>query len=190
MVFNEEQISVFDQEETVRKQALLSIALTMAVMVLFAAGTVLSAEPPAGTASVAKASDTASVPLKPGQKMVMLYVSKMTCNGCVDQINKTLTSVNGVDKVEVNLKEGTAQVIYDPTKVQPEALAAAVTKAGYPASLTSDKKTATAKAGCDPSACGLKKTCGSQTCTHKAASDSIEKGATCDPKTKTCTPNK
>ena len=173
-----------------KKQALLMTALTVAVMTLFTAGTVLSAEPITGTATVAKMGDTASVPLKPGQKMVMLYVSKMTCNGCVDHVNKALTSVSGVDKVEVSLKEGVARVIYDPIKVTPEALVAAVTKAGYSSSLTPNKVAAAAKAGCDPSACGMTKTCDPKACAHKAVSDSMGKGATCDPKKKTCTPGK
>lgn len=189
-MFNKERISVFSQEETVRKQVLL-IALNIVVIVLFMAVAAFPAEPAAGTTTTTKTSDATTTSLKPGQKLVTLYVSNMACNNCVNYVNKALTGIDGVDKVEISLKGGTAQVVYDTTKVQPEALVAAVTKAGYPTSLVLDKTAATAKAGC-PAACGRKESCGSKACKHKVASDSVvvEKGATCDPKTKTCTPGK
>ena len=64
-----------------------------------------------------------------------MNVKGMTCQGCVKQITKSLVSVEGVSDVVVSLEDGTAQVAYDTDKVKPEALTAAVVKAGFKAEL-------------------------------------------------------
>ncbi len=59
-------------------------------------------------------------------------VDKMKCNGCVATVRDTASKVPGVVSAEVDLKTGTAVVEGD---FNPQAVADALTNAGYPASL-------------------------------------------------------
>ena len=63
----------------------------------------------------------------------VLDVSGMDCASCVAHVTKAATSVAGVRKADVNLARGRAVVEFDPAVVRPEAIASAVTEAGYPA---------------------------------------------------------
>lgn len=58
-------------------------------------------------------------------------ISGMTCASCVRRVERALTKVEGVADANVNLATERATVRFDPALVQPEALAAAITKAGY-----------------------------------------------------------
>ncbi|MFH2056266.1 MAG: heavy-metal-associated domain-containing protein [bacterium] len=69
-----------------------------------------------------------------------LTVNKMTCGGCVAQVNKTLGEMDGVCAVDVNLEKASATVVFHTDKVTPEAMIAAISKAGYEASLTETSK--------------------------------------------------
>jgi len=100
-----------------------------------------------------KTANASMASAKDGEKVVLLNVSNMTCNGCVTHVTKALSAVDGVSDVKDNLEKGTAEVKFATAKVQPEMLTAAVVKAGYPAQFA-DAKVATADAkGCDPAAC-------------------------------------
>lgn len=70
-----------------------------------------------------------AVPAPP--KMITLAVSEMSCASCVSRVEKTLLKVAGVQRAEVNLATEKAVVYADP--LQPQALVAALEKAGYPA---------------------------------------------------------
>jgi Cu+-exporting ATPase len=59
-----------------------------------------------------------------------LQVTGMTCASCVTRVEKTLRSVPGVRSASVNLATERATVVAGPS-VTPDALAAAVRKAGY-----------------------------------------------------------
>lgn len=61
-----------------------------------------------------------------------LEVKGMTCPACPITVRKVLKRVPGVADAAVDLKTGTAEVKFDPARVQPEALAKAVTGAGFP----------------------------------------------------------
>lgn len=63
-------------------------------------------------------------------KQAQFSVSGMKCDGCVAKVRETLTKFPGVVDAEVDLKDGTAIVKGD---VEPEAVAKALTDAGYPA---------------------------------------------------------
>jgi copper chaperone CopZ len=114
----------------------------------------------------AKATTTA-VSAKAEGEAVLLNVSNMTCGGCVKHVTKVLSEVEGVEDVTVSLEKGTAEVICDAKTVEADMLTKAVVKAGYPATLataTEETKTTAhkcsstcAKKGCDPTACGMKK---------------------------------
>jgi P-type Cu+ transporter len=62
---------------------------------------------------------------------VTFPVTGMTCASCVRRIEKALGRVEGVQQANVNLATEKATVTYDPKLVAPEALKAAVEKAGY-----------------------------------------------------------
>ncbi len=61
-----------------------------------------------------------------------LYVSDISCAGCVDTIETALKSVEGVDEVHVNFADRTATVSGD---VPDDALIQAIGKSGYTASI-------------------------------------------------------
>lgn len=63
----------------------------------------------------------------------LLQVANMTCGSCVGTITETANGLPGVASTEVNLTLGTAKVAYDPQKISPEAIASAVSGAGFPA---------------------------------------------------------
>ena len=93
-----------------------------------------------------------------------LSVDKMTCGGCVSHINKTLGEMDGVCAIDVNLENASATVVYHADKVTTETMIQAISKAGYPTTLTDISKVdKTALAACKKScanaaACTGKKT--------------------------------
>ncbi len=61
-----------------------------------------------------------------------LPVLGMSCAACATAVERTLTKkAAGVIKANVNIATETADIEYDPTQTDPQALAAAVEKAGY-----------------------------------------------------------
>ena len=53
--------------------------------------------------------------------------------GCVANVTRAIKGVNGVAEVDINLPRGRARIGFDPARTTPDALAAAITAAGYPA---------------------------------------------------------
>lgn len=66
-------------------------------------------------------------------RTVTLGVEHMTCAACPITVRKALSHVTGVSASTVDMKAHTATVTFDPTRTSPEALAMAVTQAGFPA---------------------------------------------------------
>ena len=66
-------------------------------------------------------------------RTVTLGVEHMTCAACPITVRKALSQVAGVSASRVDMKTHTATVTFDAARTTPEALAAAVTDAGYPA---------------------------------------------------------
>ena len=64
-----------------------------------------------------------------GQETVALSVSGMTCGGCVKTLTSSLESVDGVERVDVVLDTGRAEIYGD--RLDREALAHAVQKVGF-----------------------------------------------------------
>ena len=62
-------------------------------------------------------------------------IEKLTCGSCVSNIESALSSLDGIGSVEVNLTSNRGRVTYDPSEIDSSAIAAAITKAGYPASV-------------------------------------------------------
>ena len=72
-------------------------------------------------------------PLAAEPRTVTLAVEHMTCAACPITVRKALSHVAGVSASTVDMQAHTATVTFDPTRTTPEALAAAVSQAGYPA---------------------------------------------------------
>ena len=66
-------------------------------------------------------------------RTVTLGVEHMTCAACPITVRKALSQVAGVSASAVDMKTHTATITFDPARTTPEALAAAVSNAGYPA---------------------------------------------------------
>ncbi|MBN8197135.1 heavy-metal-associated domain-containing protein [Thalassospira povalilytica] len=66
--------------------------------------------------------------------MVKLKVEKMSCGHCANAVTAAATKVSGVESAEVDLESGEIAV---SGTADVNALIAAITDAGYPASVTS-----------------------------------------------------
>ncbi|MGD0767347.1 MAG: heavy metal translocating P-type ATPase [Tepidisphaeraceae bacterium] len=65
---------------------------------------------------------------------IILQVEGMNCASCVSHVQKAALRVAGVEDCRVNLAMGTAAVKLDSGKTTAQAVAAAITESGYPAS--------------------------------------------------------
>ncbi|MGF1908021.1 heavy metal translocating P-type ATPase [Vibrio kasasachensis] len=74
-------------------------------------------------------------------KSYNLLIGGMTCASCVSSVEKTLLSVDGVSKVQVNLAEQSAIVIGSSEQLDNDELTLAVARAGYSAQIIDDPKT-------------------------------------------------
>ena len=81
---------------------------------------------------------------------INLTVSGMTCGACVKHVEKAISSIAGVRKVEVDLASGAVRVEGDVTQHIKEIIAALV-EDGYPAQvsvgISSEAKSSSCKSG-------------------------------------------
>ncbi|MBS0422575.1 MAG: heavy-metal-associated domain-containing protein [Proteobacteria bacterium] len=70
-------------------------------------------------------------------RTVTLGVEHMTCAACPITVRKALSHVAGVSASTVDMKAHTATVTFDPTRTSAEALATAISQAGFPAKVLS-----------------------------------------------------
>lgn len=68
-----------------------------------------------------------------GYTTATLPIQGMSCGSCASNVKRTLKGLDGVSTVEVSLEQRNATVAYDPKKVKPEQIQAAVNMAGYKA---------------------------------------------------------
>jgi copper chaperone CopZ len=61
-------------------------------------------------------------------KVVTLKVTDMFCGGCEVAVKRAAKKVDGVTDLTTNSDKRVADVTYDPTKTNAEAIAAAITK--------------------------------------------------------------
>ena len=71
-------------------------------------------------------------------QMIMINVEGMTCNSCVQSIEKNISKLGGVLSISVSLAAKTAQVRYSPEKVTAEELREAIDDMGFDAHLIGD----------------------------------------------------
>ena len=69
---------------------------------------------------------------------INLTVSGMTCGACVKHVEKTISSIVGVEKVEVDLASGSVQVTGNISHKTQE-IVAALEGDGYPAEVAANK---------------------------------------------------
>ena len=66
---------------------------------------------------------------------VIISVQGMHCNHCKAKVENTLKALKGVKKFAVSLEEANASVDYVAKKTNPQEIAAAITAAGFNATL-------------------------------------------------------
>ena len=66
---------------------------------------------------------------------VIISVQGMHCNHCKAKVENTLKALKGVKKFTVSLEEANANVDYVAKKTTPQEIAAAITAAGFNATL-------------------------------------------------------
>lgn len=69
----------------------------------------------------------------PDAPEAVLAVDGMTCASCAVTVRTAATRVDGVYDARVDVDRGRARVHYDPTRTTPQAIAEAISRAGYPA---------------------------------------------------------
>lgn len=82
-------------------------------------------------------------------KQATFEVAGMSCGSCVRHVSETLRRIDGVTVQSVEV--GSADVSFDPAKVNPEAIATALTAEGYPATLRASDTSAVTTCGADSS---------------------------------------
>jgi copper chaperone len=60
-----------------------------------------------------------------------LKVEGMTCQHCVETVSETVTKMEGVEKVDVNLEQENVRVEYDESKTQLEDISVQIVNAGF-----------------------------------------------------------
>jgi len=76
---------------------------------------------------------TTSGSLAAGEVEAVFQVEGMTCSSCNTAVKLAAEKVNGVRQARASQGEKRAWVHYDPAKTNPEAIATAITSAGYKA---------------------------------------------------------
>ncbi len=76
--------------------------------------------PPAPSKARAAASATAVIPVK-----------GMSCGGCVSHVNEAVKKLAGVKSVDTDLDKAQTTVVFDPAKLKPEQIVAAIAETGY-----------------------------------------------------------
>ena len=95
-------------------------SVVLAAALLTAALPARAAEPaPAATAAQA-ATAQAVIPVK-----------GMHCGGCAAHVNEAVQKLEGVKSVDTSLEKASTTVVYDPAKVKPEQIVAAIAGTGY-----------------------------------------------------------
>jgi mercuric ion transport protein len=101
----------------------------IAVVLGFAVYPLLARQASSPTAPVAATTATVSL------KSISIPVSGMDCEMCAYPIKARLHQLPGVGKVDVDVPNGKVSVNYDPSRVKPQQLLAAIDSTGYKASL-------------------------------------------------------
>lgn len=66
-------------------------------------------------------------------EILELKIEGLHCDGCVKSVTRMLTAIPGVDKVDVSLADGKADVSFDPARAGIADFKRAVERAGFKA---------------------------------------------------------
>lgn len=90
--------------------------------------------PQAAVAQLARVTAPVALPTAlPTESVVTLRIAGMTCGGCVVGVRKVLSRLDGVRRADVSYEKASAVVHFDPSKVTPTQMIAAVKTLGYTA---------------------------------------------------------
>ena len=67
----------------------------------------------------------------PASATAVIPVKGMHCGGCVNHVNEAVKKLDGVKSVETDLAKEQTTVVFDPAKVKPDQIVAAIAKSGY-----------------------------------------------------------
>ena len=73
-------------------------------------------------------------------RTVLIPVEGMSCAACAARVKKAVAAVSGVSEVEVSLVERRARVRFDPARVSPSQLVAAISGLGYRAGVPAEAR--------------------------------------------------
>jgi copper chaperone CopZ len=74
-------------------------------------------------------------PNETGTKTVVIPIEGMSCPSCVARVKRTLTAIEGVVEVHVELAQRSARIRYIDGRVTPDRLTAAINNLGYKAGI-------------------------------------------------------
>lgn len=77
-------------------------------------------------------------------------ITGMTCSACSSRVEKCVSKLDGMQEVSVNLLTNSMQVAFDADKLSSDDIIAAVTQAGYGASVKAEHNAAASKAAAKP----------------------------------------
>ena len=72
-------------------------------------------------------------------KTVVIDITGMTCQSCVQNITNSLKEKEGINEIMVSLERNNATITYNPSKVNPQELCSAIDDLGFEAVLPSNK---------------------------------------------------
>ena len=78
-------------------------------------------------------------------KKELFAVTGMTCSACSGRVQRAVAALDGVRDANVNLLKNTMAVSFDEAMTSPDAIVAAVTSAGYGASVRGERRDARAE---------------------------------------------
>jgi len=105
------------------KQSIMKNLFFIALIAAFIAG---CAGKSTSTDNSAQATTTAVA-----NKTVTLAIEGMTCTGCENTVQESVTKIAGVTEIKASHLDSTAVVSFDTTKTSIAAIGEAVTEAGY-----------------------------------------------------------
>lgn len=62
---------------------------------------------------------------------VRFHVPEIHCDGCVDTIRKSVTTLSGIELVEADVEARRIRVDYDAAQISPEAIRERIERAGF-----------------------------------------------------------
>ncbi|XP_078683922.1 copper-transporting ATPase 1-like isoform X1 [Branchiostoma floridae x Branchiostoma belcheri] len=74
-----------------------------------------------------------------GEQKIKIKVEGMTCNSCLESIEKVMSSVEGVKTIKVSLENKEAVIDFDPQQTDPGVLAEGIDNMGFDASLENEQ---------------------------------------------------